>query len=206
MRHGPAIAGGTLYEIGGSKGYKEELLDERPYRIILVEPDPELIDVLLGSLTRRFACHVSCVPTAAACLDAELVTPHELVITEFALPDTSGIALAHQLASLGRRPVILLADRIARRPMIAAMRAGIRDVLVKPFPVSELLDGAAQLLNEFRTQRRQFARYHRMRSLVKRVLGERRELHRRTELICRDLVGAHRRLLSKVLTYEEFRG
>jgi hypothetical protein len=31
------------------------------------------------------------------------------------------------------------------------------------------------------------------------VIGERRDLNRRIELICKDLVGAHRRLVQRVL-------
>jgi hypothetical protein len=42
----------------------------------------------------------------------------------------------------------------------------------------------------------------RLRRLLRRLLRERRELRQRTELICRDLVGAHRRLVDRVLTIQ----
>ncbi len=41
-----------------------------------------------------------------------------------------------------------------------------------------------------------------MRELVRRVIRERRDLNRRVELVCRDLVGAHRRLVTRVLSSE----
>jgi hypothetical protein len=42
-----------------------------------------------------------------------------------------------------------------------------------------------------------------MRELVRHVIRERRDLNRRIELVCRDLVEAHRRLVHRVV---EFKG
>ena len=41
-----------------------------------------------------------------------------------------------------------------------------------------------------------------LRQLVRRVLSERRDLNRRIDLVCKDLVGAHRRLVQRVLATE----
>ena len=52
---------------------------------------------------------------------------------------------------------------------------------------------------------RHAARYRRLRELVHRVIRERRDLNRRIELVCRDLVEAHRRLVHRVVESEGMR-
>ena len=184
----------------------------RAFKILIVEPDPDLVAMLVGTLATSMNAHLTCVAGAAACLDTELVDPHDLVITELSLPVehgieevTDGIGLAESLCSLSSRPIILLADRPTARQTIRAMRAGVRDVFIKPFTMEALADAAARMLHGFDLRRRHFAKYHKMRDLVRRVIRERRELNERVELVCRDLVGAHRRLAHRVLETEQSR-
>ena len=180
------------------------MADRKP-KILLVEPNPELLEMLVEVFTRRFDVHLTCVDSAGSCLDVELGDPHDLVIAEFQLDDVDAIELADQLCTLTGvdRPIVLLADKLSGRLAVRAMRAGVRDVFPKPFPVARLLDRVHELLREYQVRRKHAARYHRMRGLVRRVLRERHELNRRTEFICRDLVGAHRRLVHRVLAVED---
>ena len=104
---------------------------------------------------------------------------------------------------VGVRPIILLARQPTCEQAIEALRLGVRDLFRKPFPVEQLLDAAERLLYGHDLRRQRAVKYHRMRGLLRRVIRERRDLNRRIELICRDLVQAHRRLLHRVLTVEE---
>ena len=176
---------------------------DRSHKILLVEPDAELLEILVASLARRFDPHITCVSNAASCLDLELVDPHDLVIAELDLEDSHGVLLAERLLSLGNRPIILLADEPTSDDVIDAMRVGVRDMFRKPFPVEQLLDAADAALRDHSVHRRRAVKYRRMRELVRRVVSERRDLNRRIDLVCRDLVGAQRRLVNRVLALED---
>ncbi len=173
-------------------------MTQLPQKILVVEPEPEIVEVLVACLSRRLHARITCVADARGCLDSELLEPHDLIITELELRDSDGLRLARELMSLGSRPIILLADQATCSDAIEAMRLGIRDVFRKPFPVDELLDSVERLIRAHVETRRRAARYHRMRELVRHVVRERRSLNRRVELVCRDLVGAHRRLVRRV--------
>ena len=175
---------------------------DRPRKILVVEPDADILEMIVDAFARRFDPRITCVATAEACLDVELSEPHDLVIAEWALAEESGLVLAEHLLSLSARPVILLADDPTCEQALAAMRLGLHDLLPKPFPVSELLDTAKRALRHHEISRARSAKQHRLRELVRHVIRERRDLNRRIELICRDLVGAHRRLVHRVLDTE----
>jgi DNA-binding response OmpR family regulator len=170
------------------------------YKIMIVEPDAELLEILVSGFSARFDAYLTCVPDATACLDAELLEPHDLVVAALDLPDSDGLALSEHLATLGPRPVILLASDPDSNDVLTALRLGVRDVLCKPFPLAELLDSADDALRDYTLHRQHMAKYHRMRELVRHVIRERRELNRRTELVCKDLVGAHKRLVTHILS------
>jgi DNA-binding response OmpR family regulator len=180
-------------------------MTERAHEILLVEPDPTCVEILVRSLSARFNAHITCAPDAESCLDADLLEPHELIITELKVGQSDGLELIKKLMSLGLRPVILLADEITCEQTIAALRLGVRDVFRKPFAVELLLDAAEAALRTHHLQRQRAVKYRRMRELVRRVIHERRHLNRRVELVCRDLVGAHRRLVDRVLTFQQAR-
>ena len=174
----------------------------RQHKILVVEPDSEIIEILVAALSRRFDAQITCVADAESALDVDMVTPHDLVITELVLDDLEGLHLIERLMTLSVRPVILLAHEPTCEEAIAALRLGVRDLLCKPFPVTELLDGVARLLRGFEVHRAHLGKYRRMRDLVRRVIRERRDLKCRIDLICRDLVGAQRRLVHRVLESE----
>ncbi len=178
-------------------------MPEMPYKIILVEPDADVTEIVVNALVRRFDAYITCVSTSEDCLDTELVEPHDLVITDLDLANDDGLDLAEQLFTLSARPVFFLADDPDRDDMVRAMQIGVRQLFVKPFPVGKLLDAADVALRSYILKRKQLVRHRRTRDLLRQVIGERRELNRRIDLICRDLVGAHRRLVNRVIEREE---
>ncbi len=171
----------------------------RTPKIMLVEPDSEVLEILVAAMSDRFDAHITCVDSAESCLDVEVVDPHDLVVAELELEDASGLELSEHLMSLSHRPVVLLADAPSTEEAIAALRLGVRDLFTKPFPVSQLLESAQQAITGQHIRREHAVKYHRMRSLVRTAIRERRELNKRIELVCKDLVGAHRRLAHRVL-------
>lgn len=172
-------------------------------KVLLVEDDPRMIEMLVEGLVRRFDAHLTCVAGAEEALDIEIVEPHDIVVAELALPGMDGLTLTRHMMELSDRPVILLAEEPGLSQAVEALRLGARDLFPKPFAVGDLLDSMERAMARAGQARRFRAKHRHLRQLVRRVLRERRDLNRRIELICKDLVGAHRRLVHRVLAHEE---
>lgn len=173
----------------------------RAPKILLVEPAP-VADMLVVALERLLGARVTHVKHAAVGLEVQINHAHDLVIAAMDLADADGLHFTSALAALGSAPIILTAREPTRADAIEAMRLGVRDLLIHPVPVERLLEAAQAALHEQGMWRASMVRYQRMRKLVHRARVERRDLRRRIELICRDLVGAHRRLVDRVLARE----
>jgi DNA-binding NtrC family response regulator len=177
-------------------------MGSRPKGILLVEPEADVLEKLVAALTQRFDANITCVPSGEEAVETEAIEPHDLVICELELPQMSGLELADQLMALRRRPFILLACDATREEAVEAMRLGVRDLFVKPFRVRELMDSIERAFHADEVSHRHHAKYRRLRKLLRRAKQDRMEMHQRTELICRDLVGAHRKLVERVLALE----
>ncbi len=173
------------------------------HKILLVDNEPQTAEIIVEVLVRHLDAQITCVSTAEDALDIDILEPHDAVIAEVNLPMMSGILLAERIMELRRRPVILMSNDPNLAQAVAAIRAGAVDFFTKPFDVECLLDAADCALREADEQHRRVQRHHRMRTLVRRVLRDRRELNQRVDLICRDLVGAHRRLVHRVIDREK---
>jgi DNA-binding NtrC family response regulator len=177
-------------------------MGNRPAKILLVEPDADVLEKLVAVLVKRFEAHITCVATGEEGVAAEAVAAHDLVISELELPRMSGLELADQLGVLRKRPTLLLASAPTAEEAVEAMRLGVRDLFIRPFRVVELMDAVERCLHAREVCRQHDVRHQHMRDLLRRLIRDRRELRQRTELICRDLVGAHRGLVERVLQIE----
>lgn len=174
---------------------------DRPHKIMLIESDPQTVEVLVSSITRRIDAQITCAADARSGLDAEMIEPHDLVALDLDSRDDLDV-VAH-LCSLAPRPVILMADHPKYHDVVTALRLGVHDFFRKPFPVEQFLDSAQTALREFDLARGHLRKYRRMRELVRHVIRERRDLAQRVEVICRDLVQAQRNLLHRVAKFQE---
>lgn len=175
---------------------------QRSCKILLAEDDPRILEMLVQSFVGRFEAHLTCVGTGEDALDVEVLEPHDIVVTELALPGMDGLTLARHLLELSDRPVILLAEEPVLSHAVEALRLGVRDLFPKPFAIGDLLASMERALNQAHKAQQMRIKHKNLRELVRRVLGERRDLNRRIELVCKDLVGAHRRLVQRVLADE----
>ena len=168
-------------------------------KILLVESNPRILEMLVDAFVRRLNCNITCVSTAEDALDVEMLEPHSIAVADTALSGMDAITLAARLCELGERPVILLGSNPTPAEVIEAMRCGVVDFFPKPFEIDALLSSVERAMTGHRQARAMAHRHRRMRALVRKVIRERRQLNERVELICRDLVGAHKRLAMRVL-------
>ncbi len=183
---------------------------ERPLEILLADDDQELAEMITSHLPTAITARVTHVRSVEEALREELTCRHDLVIASLQLDTSDGFALIRQLRGKCR-PFILLADAPGPQQLIEGIRLGVLDVLCKPFDMVELAEAVERYARMARRRRRERIRHRRLRRVTARIVGERRDLRQRMDLICRDFVQAYRRLAQKVvesgvLTQEPGRG
>jgi DNA-binding response OmpR family regulator len=172
-------------------------------KILIVEPDARITELLVDSLGPHFEARLTCASAAEDALDVEILEPHDIVLTDYDLPGMDGLDFLRHLKELSSRPVILTSSRPTLSQAIEALRLGAVDYLTKPFSIPYVQQIVSTALHTHRESIKKERRFHELRQTVRRVLRDRKELNNRIDLICRDLVGAHRRLVHRVLAHEQ---
>ena len=106
-------------------------------RILVVDDDPELAELVSTSLTRDGHR----VTTARDLREARAAFNHEvdLVVLDLGLPDGSGLTLCTELRDDGQSvPILLLTAQSAVAQRVEGLNAGADDYLPKPFALAEL--------------------------------------------------------------------
>lgn len=117
-------------------------------RVVYVDDD-EVIALLVERLLVRAGYRVRCHPSARAALAELNADPSacELVVTDFNMPDMSGLDLSHAVAALrGDLPVILTTGHIAEDLPEQARGAGVCEVIGKQNLLEELVPAVRRAL------------------------------------------------------------
>jgi two-component system, cell cycle sensor histidine kinase and response regulator CckA len=113
--------------------------------ILIIEDEPGVALLQRRALERAgFRIQSASSPEEAfVCLDSQSI---DLIVLDFYLsPDVTGLEVYHQLKSMGYDlPVILVTGRSAESLVIEALRAGVRDFVVKSPEYLEYLPHAVQ--------------------------------------------------------------
>ena len=107
-------------------------------RILVVDDERQILRMLRTSLQSSGYA----VKTAENGLEAyELLEaePHDLLITDLAMPEMNGLELTEAVRKRASTPIIVLSVRESEAMKIAALDAGADDYLTKPFSMPELL-------------------------------------------------------------------
>ena len=100
--------------------------------LLLVEDDHDLRDALESTL-RRAKWDVTAVDSAEAGLAALQLRSVDLVVSDIRLPGMDGLALLQRLREhSSHTPVVLMTAHADAMLAIAALKAGARDLLLKP--------------------------------------------------------------------------
>lgn len=105
-------------------------------RVLLVEDDDRVVAALVPALQRHHL-QVSRAATAAAAVP--LVAEVDLVLLDMGLPDQDGLALCREIRSRHDVPIIAVTARREEASLVAALRAGVDDYVVKPYSQAVLL-------------------------------------------------------------------
>src|SRR6202011_515841 len=118
---------------------------ERSPRVLVVEDDADIADVLQRSL-RLEGYDVRLAPDGQAGLDEAHAFLPDVVILDLGLPKIDGVDVARALRRDDTVPILMLTARDALEARVTGLDAGADDYLVKPFERQELLARIRALL------------------------------------------------------------
>ena len=118
---------------------------DRPARVLVVEDDEEIAQVLQRSL-RLEGYEVKLALDGQVALDIAGAFNPDLVILDLGLPKVDGLEVAKQLRAHDDVPILVLTARDAVESRVEGLDSGADDYLVKPFERQELLARLRALL------------------------------------------------------------
>ncbi|WSK18922.1 response regulator transcription factor [Streptomyces sp. NBC_01298] len=130
-------SGGRIGSGGGT--------EQAPARILVVDDDPTVAEVVTGYLRRAGYTVESVADGRAALAHAALIRP-DLVVLDLMLPGLDGLEVCRRLRADGPVPVIMLTARGDEDDRIAGLELGADDYVTKPFSPRELVLRVASVL------------------------------------------------------------
>ena len=111
-------------------------------RILVVEDDPELIELLKFNLSKA-GFQVGVATDGAKALQQVRTHPPDLVLLDLMLPELDGLAVCEILRrdpATRSLPVIILTAVSSQLGRVAGLGAGANDYITKPFGLRDLLE------------------------------------------------------------------
>ncbi len=127
---------------------------QRRERILVVEPDPTIADLVARQSLQPMHYRVKVVGEAGAALQMRARFAPHLIITDLRLPGLSGKDLLAALRAPGDdTPIIVIAEKGAEPDIISAFRLGAADFLLWPMQETEVVSAVERVLRQVRERR-----------------------------------------------------
>jgi two-component system KDP operon response regulator KdpE len=107
-------------------------------RALLVEDDPNIVDLIRANLAVRGFDTVVCTDGRHALQLLETEEP-DIVLLDLMLPEADGFDLCRQIRERSSVAVIVVSARGGERDKVTALNMGADDYMTKPFSVEEML-------------------------------------------------------------------
>lgn len=126
-----------------------------PYeRVLLVEKDPNINDLIVRQTLQPMGYMVEVVESAASAIQAVIRFSPDVIIANLDLPGLSGKDLLVALSSQRMEaPVIVLAKKGMEGDVIQAFRLGAADYLLLPIREAEVVSAVERVLKQVRARR-----------------------------------------------------
>ncbi|MFI5979382.1 response regulator transcription factor [Streptomyces sp. NPDC051555] len=131
-------------------------MEPPPARILVVDDDPTVAEVVTGYLHRAGYAVEQAADGPAALARAERNRP-DLVVLDLMLPGIDGLEVCRRLRAAGPVPVIMLTARGDEDERIAGLEVGADDYVTKPFSPRELVLRVTSVLRRSRAAEREAA-------------------------------------------------
>ena len=110
----------------------------KKYEILLVDDDPNILEVIASALGHR-GYQVTTASGGEAGIEALRVKEFDLVITDLNMPGTDGIAVVKKAKELNRNRGIMILTGSSDPTLVAeALQVGADDYMLKPCKLTEL--------------------------------------------------------------------
>ena len=127
-------------------------------RILLVENDPEISDIIARQALNSVGYQVDVVQDSSSAIKRSLETPPDLIIADLNLPGLSAKDLLVALSSQGvNTPLLVIANKGQEQDIIQAFRLGAADYLLWPARDAEVVsvvERVLQRVHEIRDRQR----------------------------------------------------
>ena len=127
-------------------------------RILLVENDPEIIDIIAQQALRSVGYQVDVVQDSSAAIKSSLETPPDLIIVDLNIPGLSAKDMLVALTAQGvNTPLLVIASKGQEQDVIQAFRLGAADYLLWPARDAEVVsvvERVLQRVHELRDRQR----------------------------------------------------
>lgn len=190
-------------------GSESKVRPEQQPRVLVVDDEPELVE-LIGELVRKQVdCRVIGASTIAQARKVLASSPIHVLVTDVNLPDGDGMSLLPTLHQ--HQPnagAIIITGSPSLDGAISALRGGALDFVPKPFRTEQIVDRVRKALERHALLAKREKRVGRLREAVRRLNDSRKLISKKVDLLCNDLVSAYGELsrqLDGVRTQEGFR-
>jgi DNA-binding response OmpR family regulator len=126
-------------------------MDPRAPRILVVDDEPPIVDLVTGYLERE-GWSVDSASDGVAAIEAVRRDNPDVVVLDVMLPGLDGIEVCRQLRTFSDAYVLMLTARSEEIDRIMGLTVGADDYLVKPFSPRELVARIKVLLRRPRSQ------------------------------------------------------
>ena len=123
--------------------------DVRKTRALVVEDDPNIVDLIRSNLAVRGFDTVVSVDGMRALQLLETEDP-DIVLLDLMLPEVDGFELCRQIRERSPVAIIVVSARGGERDKVTALNVGADDYMTKPFSIEELLARIAATLRRTR--------------------------------------------------------
>jgi len=118
-------------------------------RVLLVDDDPVILDILGTGLTRA-GYHVDACGEARSAFNHYQDNTPDIAVLDVGLPDMSGTDLARELLRAEYRPILILSNYKDQEIVRDAITSGVSGYLVKPLSVEQLIPSLETSLSRYR--------------------------------------------------------
>jgi DNA-binding response OmpR family regulator len=109
----------------------------KPYVILVVDDDPDILTILKDNLTLD-GYQVTTAATGKEALAVFSRSSFDLVLLDLMLPDMDGVQICRSFRATGNKPILLLTARDRLSDKVLGLESGADDYVVKPFDYLEL--------------------------------------------------------------------
>ena len=192
-----------------AKTQKTKSPPPQPPRVLIVDDEPNLLEVLGDVVGREMGCRVVSAANVAQARKILASQPIELLVADLNLPDGDGMSLLPALREhQPHASAIVITGSPSVDDAIGALRGGAVDFVPKPFTHNHLVERVTKALERQAFIARQEKRFGKLKDAVRRLNESRRLISKKVDLLCNDLVSAYGELsrqLDGVRTQEGFR-